>query len=58
MGNIGLEPEITREFLEKEYRDACKTIAELTEQLEETKKECSNLKQELANKYNWKEFLK
>ena len=44
MGNIGLEPEITREFLEKEYRDACKIIAELTEKLEEAKKECSRLK--------------
>lgn len=30
MGNIGLEPEITREFLEKEYRSACETIARLT----------------------------
>jgi hypothetical protein len=30
MGNIGLGPEITREFLEKQYRSACETIARLT----------------------------
>lgn len=35
MGNVGLEPEITREFLEKEYRDACKTIAEQREEITE-----------------------
>ncbi|MFA5169917.1 MAG: hypothetical protein WC420_04270 [Candidatus Paceibacterota bacterium] len=57
MGNTGLEPEITREFLEKEYRDACKTIAELTEKLENAEKVCSYLKSELA-KNNWKEFQK
>jgi hypothetical protein len=35
MGNVGLEPEITREFLEKEYRDACKTIAKQREEITE-----------------------
>ncbi len=33
MGQIGMEPEITREFLEKEYREACKTIAGQTERI-------------------------
>ncbi len=35
MGNMGLEPEITREFLNGEYREACGTIASLTAQLTE-----------------------
>jgi hypothetical protein len=31
MGNIGMESEITREFLEKEYKNACKRIAAFVE---------------------------
>ncbi len=37
MGNIGLEPEITREFLDAEYRKACARVAELEAERDEAR---------------------
>ena len=53
MGNIGLEPEITREFLDKQYRRACELLAHeqqraesLDAQLQEVQADYGRLEEE------------
>ena len=53
MGNIGLEPEISREFLDKEYRAACAKIAELTEELQNSEAEITRMTLILSKIHEW-----
>lgn len=46
MGNIGLEPEITREFLDKEYRRACELIATQVAHIAELEAEVGRLRED------------
>jgi len=45
MGNIGLEPEITREYLADEYRKACATINELRARAEKAEAKVERLRE-------------
>lgn len=53
MGNIGLEPEISREFLDKEYRAACAKIAELTEHIQNSEAEITRMTRLLSEMQEW-----